>query len=84
MQFVQKVTFELLMDFTQAIIEVENITKAAAFKSFLHLSYKNMQLLFLWQCFFNNLIRQTLTNDFWGLNKNMNGMFPLSPFTSIL
>ena len=47
MQFVQKVTFELLMDFTQAIIEVENITKAAAFKSFLHLSYKNTQLLFL-------------------------------------
>ena len=27
-------------------MEVENITKAATFKTFFHLSYKNMQLLF--------------------------------------
>ena len=36
-QFVQKVTFEPLMDFKQShydIIEVGNITKAATFKSF--------------------------------------------------
>ena len=41
----------------KTIIEVEKITKAATFESFLYLSYKNIQLLFLWQCFFNNLIR---------------------------
>ena len=35
----------------KAIMEVGNITKAAIFESFLHLSYKNTQLLFLWQCF---------------------------------
>ena len=46
-QFVQKVTFEPLMDFKETIIEPENITKAATFNSFLHLSYKNTQLLFL-------------------------------------
>ena len=51
MQFAQKVTFEPLMDFKQSYyFEVGNsgnITKAATFKSFLHLSYKNTQLLFL-------------------------------------
>ena len=48
-QFVQKVTFEPVMDFKQnhCIMEVENITKAATFHSFFHLSYKNTQLLFL-------------------------------------
>ena len=47
-QFVQKVTFEPLMDFKQNhYMEVENITKAATFNSSLHLSYKNTQLLFL-------------------------------------
>ena len=35
----------------KTIIEAGNITKAATFKSFLHLSYKNTQLHFLWQCF---------------------------------
>ena len=35
----------------KSIIEVGNITKAATFKSFLQLSCKNTQLLFLWQCF---------------------------------
>ena len=30
---------------------MENITKEATFKSFLHLSYQNTKLLFLWQCF---------------------------------
>ena len=55
MQFAQKVTFEPLMDFKQSYyFEVGNsgnITKAATFKSFLHLSYKNTQLLFLGQYF---------------------------------
>ena len=36
---------------SKTIIEVENITKAATFKSFPRLSYKNTQLLFLWQYF---------------------------------
>ena len=27
-------------------MEVENVTKAASFKNFLHLSYENAQLLF--------------------------------------
>ena len=45
-QFLQKVTFQPLMDFKQTIIEVGNITKAATFKSFDPLNYKNTQLLF--------------------------------------
>ena len=36
---------------SKTIIEVRNITKVATFKSSLHWSYKNLQLLFLWQCF---------------------------------
>ena len=47
MQFVQKVTFGPLMISNKTIMEVGNITKAATFKSFLHQSYKNTQLLFL-------------------------------------
>ena len=35
----------------KTIIEVGNNTNAATFKSFLHKSYKNTKLLFLWQCF---------------------------------
>ena len=39
-QFVQKVTFEPLMDFKQNhYMKVRNITKASTFNSFLHLSY---------------------------------------------
>ena len=34
-------------------MEVGNITKPATFKSFLHLSYKNAQLLFLVTVLFN-------------------------------
>ena len=57
----------------KTIIEVGNITKAATFKSFLHLSYKNTQLLFFVTVLFNIFMRQTLTNDTWP----MNCMFPL-------
>ena len=60
------------------IMEIDNVTKAATFKSFLHQSYKNTQLLFLWQCFLSIFMRQTSTDDFWGLHKNMNCAFPLS------
>ena len=42
--FIKKVTFEPLMDFKQNHSgSVGNITKAATFKSFFHLSYKNTQ-----------------------------------------
>ena len=37
----------------KVIMEVGNITKAAYFKSFLHLSYKNTQLLLFVTVFFN-------------------------------
>ena len=78
-QFFQKVAFEPLMDFKKkkTIMEVGNITKAATFKSFHHLSYKNTQLLFFVTVLFNIFMRQTLTNDFGGLHKNMNCVFPL-------
>ena len=59
-------------------MEVGNLTKAATFKSFFHLSYKNTQLLFSVAVLFNVFMRQTLTNAFWGLNKNMNCAFPLN------
>ena len=41
-QFVERVTFESLMNFKKkTITKVENIIKTATFKSFLHLSYKS-------------------------------------------
>ena len=64
----------------KTFMEVGNITKAANFKSFLHLNYKNTQLQFLLQFFFNIFIRQTLTDDFGGLHKKMNRAFPLSSY----
>ena len=51
-------------------MEVGNITKAATFKSFLHLSYKNTQLLFFVTVLFNIFVRQTLTKDFGGVTQN--------------
>ena len=46
-QFVQKVTFEPLMDFKHNyFIEVGNITKAATSKSFLHLITKTHNCFF--------------------------------------
>ena len=50
-------------------MEVENITKTGTFKSFLLLSYKNTQLLFLQIVLFNIFMIQTLTDDFWGLTQ---------------
>ena len=55
----------------KTIMEVKNITRAATFKSFLHLSYENTQLLFF-------VMRKTLTDYFWWLHKNMNCAFPLN------
>ena len=53
-------------------MEIGNVTKAATFKTFFHQSYKNIQLLFLWQCFLTIFMRQILTDDFWQLHKNKN------------
>ena len=58
-------------------MEVGNSTKAATFKSFLLLSYKNTQSLFFVIVLFNIFIRQILTDDFLGLHKNMNCAFLL-------
>ena len=58
-------------------MEVGSITKAASFESFLHLRYKNTQLTFLVTVLLNIFMRQTLTDDFLGLHKNMNCAFPL-------
>ena len=58
----------------KTIMEVGNILKAVTFKSFLHLSYKN---IFLWTVLFNIFMRQTLAGDFLGLHKNMNWAFSL-------
>ena len=55
----------------KTIIEVENITKAATFKSFLTHNYFFVTVLF------NIFMKQTLTDDFWGLHKNMNCAFSL-------
>ena len=64
-------------------MEVGNITKAATFKKFLHLSYKNTQLLFCVTVLFNIFMRQTLSDDFAGLRKNMNCAFALNKRLSL-
>ena len=62
----------------KTIMKLGNITKAATFKSFLHLCYKKTQLLFFVTVLFNISLRQISNDDFWGLHKNMNCAFPLS------
>ena len=69
----------------EAIMEAGNITKAATFESFLHLSYKSQRDIRGWKhtitffvtVLFNIFMCQTLTDVFWGLHKNMNCAFPL-------
>ena len=46
-------------------------------KSFLHRSYKKAKLLFSVTAVFNIFMRQTLSDDSWGLHKNMNCAFSL-------
>ena len=48
----------------KTIMEVGNTITVATFKSFLHLSYENTQLLFFMTALFNIFTRQTLTDDF--------------------
>ena len=50
-------------------MEVGNLTKAATFKIFLHPGYKKTQLLLFVTVLFHIFMRQTLTDDFWGLHK---------------
>ena len=64
-------------------MEVGNITKAATFKSFLHLNYRNTHYFFV-TVQFNIFMRQTLTDDFWGFHKNMNRAFPLTTYMHAL
>ena len=59
-------------------MEVGNITKAATFKNLLHLNRKNTKLLSFVTVLFNVFMRQTLSDDFWELHKNMNCAFPLT------
>ena len=62
-------------------MEVRDITKAATFKTFI--SYNNAKLRFFVTVFFNIFMRQTLTDDFGGLRKNMNCAFPLRTFCQV-
>ena len=72
-QFIPKVIFEPSIDLKN--MKVENVTKAAIFKSFLHLSYQNTQLLVT--VLFSIFMKRTLTVDYSGLHKNMNWASPL-------
>ena len=47
----------------KTLIKVGNIAKAATFKCFLHLNYKNTQLFFFATVLFNIFMTQTLTDD---------------------
>ena len=57
-------------------MEDENITKAAIFKKFLHFVIKTQTIFFV-TVLFNIITRKTLTDNSWGLHKNMNCAFPL-------
>ena len=57
-------------------MEVGNITKAAT--KFLSAKLWKHTITFSVALFFNIFKRQTLMDDFWGLNKNINCAFPLS------
>ena len=61
-------------------MEVGNITKPATFISFLLPNYKKYTITIFVTVLFNIFMRQTLTNDFLGLHKNMNCAFPLRNF----
>ena len=80
----KKWPFNLWSISNKTIMGLRNITKAATFKSFLHINYKKTQLLIFVKVLFNIFMRQTLTNYFWGLHKNMNCAFPLKKTLSHL
>ena len=76
-QFFQKGPLNLWWISNKTIMEVGNIKKAAACISFLHLSYKNI-ITFCVTVLFNISTRQSLTDDFLGLHKNMTWAFALT------
>ena len=59
--------------------KLKNIAKAATYKSFLRLSYKNAITFFV-KMLFNIFMRQTLTEYFWGVHRNMNCTFALNVY----
>ena len=58
-------------------MELRNITKAATFRIFLHLSYK-IPITFFVTVLFNIFTRETLTDNFWSYKKNRNYTLLLS------
>ena len=58
-------------------MEVGIITKAATFKKFSSPMLSKHTITFFVTVLFNIFMRQTLTDDFWGLHRNMNCVFPL-------
>ena len=64
-QFVQKVTCETLMDLKSTYYYM----RLGIFLSFLHLSYRNTQLLFFVTVLSITFMRQTLTEDFLGVTQ---------------
>ena len=81
-QFAEKVSLEPLINFTQNHHRSWKYYKSCYFLNFYSLKViKNTQLILLLlggTVLFNIFIRQTLTEDFWGLHKNINCAFPLS------
>ena len=79
-QFVQKVTFEPLDGFKKTYGSWKYY-KSCYFLKFSAPKLLKHTITFLWQCFLIKLMRQTLTDDFWGLRKNMNCAFSLKEWT---
>ena len=78
-QFVQKVSFGPLMNFKQKPLQkLEMLQKLLLLKVFSTKFIKTHNYFLLWQCFLIIFMRQTLTDDFWGLHKNKNCAFPLT------
>ena len=76
-QFVQKVTFKPLMDLKKKTFWKLEILKKLLLLKVFFTSVTKTQLLFFVTPLFNIFMKQTLTNDFWGLHKIMNSAFPL-------
>ena len=73
----KKWPLELWWISNKTLMKVGNITKAATFKSFLHLSYKTCNYFFC-DSAFSFYMRKKVSDGFWGLHKNMNCAFPLT------
>ena len=58
-------------------MKVGKIIKAATFKSFSLLKLLKCTITFFVTALFNVFMKRTLTDDYWGLHKNMICAFPL-------